>query len=69
MMTEATTDELETIVGAEEKYELVATYREKSSALGRGLTKGEVDLLTEWIEECVRIEKGIKKPSVHELTL
>jgi len=68
-MTEATAEELEPIAGAEEKYELVASYRDNTTTLGRGLTKGELDLLAEWVEDRVREEKGIKKPSVHELTL
>lgn len=69
VMTEATAEELAPIAGSEKKYQLIADYRDKTSALARGLTKGELDLLAEWVEDREREEKGIKKPSVHELTL
>lgn len=68
-LTAATDDELQTIDGADEKYELVLSYLGKIAEIGRGLTKGELDLLAEWVEDRIREEKGIKKPSVHELTL
>lgn len=69
MLVEASPEELLEITKPGKKYDEVSAYQKQVATLKRPLMKGEVDMIQQWAEARERKEKGIKPPSIHDLTI